>query len=163
MRRFLHKAMTLLAPLCFNLLNVLLAGNLPPLAGACVVVEEQGRFLLVRQANGKLSFPGGFVRWREHPAQTARRECIEETGLDVDLQDAIGTYVHISTHPLHISTINIAYAGKLISGGRLRGSIEGQPVWMSEADVCEKLVPHYPNILEDYFAHRKRTEADSRA
>lgn len=163
MRRLLHKALTVLAPLCFNTLNLLLAGNLPPFGGVSVIVEDQGRFLVVRRSDGEVSFPGGFMRWREHPAQTARRECKEETGLDVNPQEALGTYTNIATSLLHLSTINITFAGKLIGAGTLRGSVEGRPEWMAEEDVREKLGWRYPHMLEDYFAYRERTAAEHRS
>ena len=145
-------------PICFNILNLLLLGNLPPLGGTSVIVEDQGRFLLVKGHRGMVSFPGGYIRWREGPVQAARRECREETGLSIELQETIGIYSHVSTGPLRASTINIAYAGKIAEGGMLRGSVEGQPVWMTEAEMCKVMSARYSKLLEDYFAYRTRVK-----
>lgn len=55
---------------------------------AVAVVEHQGKFLVGRRPEGVAlaglwEFPGGKVRPGETPAAAARRECLEETGLDV--------------------------------------------------------------------------------
>src|SRR5579864_6153613 len=112
-----------------------MAGNLPPLGAACVIVEEQGRFLMVKRFDGRLSFPGGFMRWREDARQAARRECREETGLNVELSEPFGIYSNISRHPLRMSTLSVAYIGKLAGEGTLRSSVEGHPIWMTEAEM----------------------------
>ncbi len=48
----------------------------------------------------------------------------------------------------------IVFAGEVI-GGALRGSIEGQPCWLNEADMRKGLEKYFTNILEDYFAYRQ--------
>jgi len=56
---------------------------------AGVLVEHEGQVLLVRRRmglrRGLWTFPAGFVDFDESPAQTAARECREETGLEVEL------------------------------------------------------------------------------
>jgi 8-oxo-dGTP diphosphatase len=58
-----------------------------PKVAAAVLVEQDGRVLLVRRANqpfrGLWTLPAGFVDAHEDPAQAAARECLEETGLSV--------------------------------------------------------------------------------
>jgi ADP-ribose pyrophosphatase YjhB (NUDIX family) len=58
-----------------------------PKVAAAVLVEQDGRVLLVRRANepfrGLWTLPAGFVDAGEDPAQAASRECLEETGLTV--------------------------------------------------------------------------------
>lgn len=58
-----------------------------PKVAAAVLVEQDGRVLLVRRANepfrGLWTLPAGFVNGGEDPAQAAARECFEETGLTV--------------------------------------------------------------------------------
>ncbi len=58
-----------------------------PKVAAAVLVEEDGRVLLVRRANepfrGLWTLPAGFVNGGEDPAEAAARECFEETGLVV--------------------------------------------------------------------------------
>lgn len=64
-----------------------------PCVGA-VVVDETGRFLLVRRANppaqGTWSLPGGRVDAGESLEQAVMRELQEETGLSGDLGHEVG-------------------------------------------------------------------------
>jgi ADP-ribose pyrophosphatase YjhB (NUDIX family) len=61
-----------------------------PKVAAAVLVEEHGRVLLVRRANepfrGLWTLPAGFVNGGEDPAEAAARECLEETGLTVQVK-----------------------------------------------------------------------------
>lgn len=58
-----------------------------PKVAAAVLVEQDGRVLLVRRVNepfrGLWTLPAGFVDAGEDPARAAERECLEETGLSV--------------------------------------------------------------------------------
>jgi len=58
-----------------------------PKVAAAVLVEQDGRVLLVRRVNepfrGLWTLPAGFVNGGEDPAEAATRECLEETGLVV--------------------------------------------------------------------------------
>jgi len=58
-----------------------------PKVAAAVLIEQDGRILLVRRVNepyqGLWTLPAGFVDAGEDPARAAERECLEETGLSV--------------------------------------------------------------------------------
>ena len=58
-----------------------------PKVAAAVLIEKDGRVLLVRRANepfrGLWTLPAGFINGGEDPAEAAARECLEETGLQV--------------------------------------------------------------------------------
>ncbi len=58
-----------------------------PKVAAAVLIEENSRVLLVRRVNepfrGLWTLPAGFVNGGEDPAEAAKRECLEETGLSV--------------------------------------------------------------------------------
>jgi ADP-ribose pyrophosphatase YjhB (NUDIX family) len=155
LKQFLYRVTLGLVPICFNTLNLLLAGNLPPLGSACVIVEDSGRFLLLERPGGMIVFPGGFMRWHEYPAETARREVREETGLEVRLLDTIGPYAHRSTQLNRLSTLTIAFVGEVV-GGSLKSSIEGHPCWLDEPHMRARLAIHYKAMLEDYVALRER-------
>lgn len=64
---------------------------------AVVLVIENGRVLVGRRpltaasAAGYAEFPGGKVEAGETAATAARRECLEETGLDVLVEDLIAS------------------------------------------------------------------------
>ena len=58
-----------------------------PKVAAAVLIEQDGRVLLVRRINepyrGLWTLPAGFIDAGENPARAAERECLEETGLKV--------------------------------------------------------------------------------
>jgi ADP-ribose pyrophosphatase YjhB (NUDIX family) len=93
---------------------------LDPKVAAGVVVEADGKVLLVRRSVdpqiGKWTIPGGFVEAEEDPAATAQRECLEETGLTVRI-DRVLDVLHGQEHPSGASIV-IVYRG-LLEGGRL--------------------------------------------
>jgi 8-oxo-dGTP diphosphatase len=138
---------------CFNCLNICLFGNLPPQGCVCVIVEDQGRFLLLKRPNGTLVFPGGFIRWREHPTQTALREFEEETGLQVTLHHVVACYSNTSKDFVSMSTFIFVFCAE-VNGGDMRGSVEGQPCWMEESDLLEMVDFRYGYTLNDYRKHR---------
>ena len=76
----------------------------PILIGICVV-EDTGKFLVgERGAQSELpglaEFPGGKVQAGEDPCQTALRECLEETGLKVDVVGQYPTCLQLYEHGL---------------------------------------------------------------
>lgn len=161
-RQFLYRALKTWVGIFFNLLNFLLAGNLPPLGCVSVIVEEQGRYLVIQRPEGYFVFPGGFMRWREHPEKTALRECKEETGLQVQITRLIGCSCTLSSGPCSMSTLSVIFHATVVSG-TLRSSIEGKPIWMDEAELHDKLFKKQSSILENYLAKRaeQRTETEA--
>lgn len=149
----LYRALKKVVSICFNLLNLLLFGNLPPLGSVSVLVEENAHFLVIELANKNVVFPGGFIRWRENPAQAACREGREETGLLLRTGNVIGYLTYASTQIDHMSTINIIYEGEVI-GGTLRGSVEGRPCWLHENELQERLNQDNRAVLEAYRRYR---------
>lgn len=69
--------------------------NSKPCAG--VLVEHRGEILLIRRAIepwfGEWDIPGGFVDAGEHPEDGARRELLEETGLDLPVVSLLGMWM----------------------------------------------------------------------
>ena len=62
-----------------------------PKVAAGVLAVENGRVLLVRRTMdphaGQWSIPAGFVNAFEDPARAAVRECLEETGLQAEVEE----------------------------------------------------------------------------
>jgi 8-oxo-dGTP diphosphatase len=74
---------------------------------AVAVVEHQGKFLIGRRPEqaalaGKWEFPGGKIEPGETPQAAAVRECLEETGLEVEVVGEypphIERYEHATVH-----------------------------------------------------------------
>jgi 8-oxo-dGTP diphosphatase len=92
-----------------------------PKVAAGVLIEEQGRVLLVRRVmepgRGLWTLPAGFVDAGEDPAQAASREVREETGLEVSLDGLLDVMVGRS-HPRGADLV-IVYRGR-VTGGLLQ-------------------------------------------
>ncbi len=139
----------------FNLLNKLLAGKLPPLGSAGVVVEEEDRYLVVMLPRKRVVFPGGFMTWRETPQQAAEREGEEETGLKLQADNLITFYTLASTGWLNMSTTCFVYHARVVSG-ELSDSLEGHACWMHEEELRKCLTGHSITMLDDYLRYRER-------
>jgi 8-oxo-dGTP diphosphatase len=65
--------------------------------GAQALVEEKGRILLGRRAfepsAGRWDIPGGFLDENELPLDGLRRELREETGLEIEPAEFLGTWL----------------------------------------------------------------------
>ncbi len=142
----------------FNILNVLLKGNLPPLGCVCILIEQDGKYLIVERPEGSLVFPGGFMRWKELSEHTARREGKEETGLDLRIGEIVGCYTTPTTGFSAMSTVTIVHRAEVVSG-ELRSSIEGRPYWIDEETLRNRLEGHYHIILNDYVHRGKQSQA----
>lgn len=92
-----------------------------PKVAAGVLVEQGGRVLLVQRNNeparGLWSFPAGFINAHEDPQDAARRECLEETGLEVRLTGLL----HLISGREHPKGADIVLVyGAQVQGGALR-------------------------------------------
>lgn len=80
-----------------------LPGSASPTRIAIAVVEHEGRYLIGRRPEGVplaglWEFPGGKVQPGESAEQAAARECLEETGLAVEVGEAYPAVVHQYSH-----------------------------------------------------------------
>ena len=89
-----------------------------PAFGAAVLIEFEGRVLLVQRRNrpyqGHWMLPAGFVEYDECAAETAVREALEETGLEVRLAGLHGLY-YGTDDPRNPSHLAVYYAE--VTGG----------------------------------------------
>jgi ADP-ribose pyrophosphatase YjhB (NUDIX family) len=99
--------------------------------GAAVLVrDEDGRVLLVRRAPGATrvgfwSIPAGFVDYGEEIRSAARRELLEETGLEAEIGDLI--YVASNFHDPAKLAVGVWFAGT-VTGGELRAGDDADDV-----------------------------------
>jgi ADP-ribose pyrophosphatase YjhB (NUDIX family) len=145
----LYQILRKLVGICFSILNLCLFGNLPPQGCISVIAEDDGRFLLLKRPDGTLVFPGGFIRWREHPTRAALRELSEETGLRVRLGDMVACYSIPSKRFGSMSSLVLVFCAEVI-GGEMRGGVEGNPCWIEEAALWAMDEFRNGYMLNDY-------------
>jgi 8-oxo-dGTP diphosphatase len=108
-----------------------------PKVAAGVLVEQEGKVLLVRRVNepkvGYWSFPAGFVDAREDPAEAAARECLEETGLHVHILGLL----HLVTGREHErgADIILVYAATITGGQLHAGDDADQAAFFSRDEL----------------------------
>jgi 8-oxo-dGTP diphosphatase len=89
-----------------------------PKVAAAVLIEQNGRVLLVRRAGepfrGLWTLPAGFINGGEDPAEAAARECLEETGLRVRVTRVLNI-ISGKEHPRGADFI-IVYQADVIDG-----------------------------------------------
>jgi ADP-ribose pyrophosphatase YjhB (NUDIX family) len=87
-------------------------------AAATLVTDHQNRVLLVRRAwkpqQGYWSLPAGFVDYGETPAEAAVRECLEETGLQIEIERLVG--IIAGREHRRGADIVIIYRGYIVGG-----------------------------------------------
>ncbi len=108
-----------------------------PKVAAAILLEENGRVLLVRRVNepyrGMWTLPAGFVDADEDPARAAERECLEETGLRVRATRVLDVIAG-REHPRGADFV-IVYRGERVSGDLQAADDADQAVWFDRTDL----------------------------
>lgn len=102
-------------------------------AGA--VLREDGRLLAIRRAdNGTWELPGGVLELTESPEAGVRREVLEETGIEVEVQELTGVYKNTSR-----GIVALVFRCKA-TGGAERTSEESTAVaWLTPDEVSAQM------------------------
>jgi ADP-ribose pyrophosphatase YjhB (NUDIX family) len=127
-----------------------------PKVAAAVVVEQEGKILLVRRAynpeQGKWSLPAGFVDADEDPQQAAVRECLEETGLRVRILGLMDV-IYGREHPRGASIV-IVYRGEVDGGSLAAGDDAGEVALFAPSALPPLAFRATKQVVEHWAAGR---------
>lgn len=98
------------------------------------------------------AIPGGFVDYGEPTETTARREAMEEIGLDVELVELLGVYSDPDRDPRHhtMSVVYIATAKGDPKAGDDAKNVQAVNIWEIPPNLCFD----HDRILHDYLQYR---------
>lgn len=125
-----------------------------PVVGVGVAVIEDGAVLLVKRGRepgrGLWAVPGGKVRHGEPMREAARREVLEETGLVVEVGDAIwvGEFIEDEHH-----IVLIDFAG-MVTGGELQAADDAEDArWVPLSEAADyPLTPTMHDLMDTLLA-----------
>lgn len=125
-------------------------GSEVPRVGVGVAVIDDGKILLIRRGRepgrGLWAVPGGKVRRGERLEDAAKREAMEETGLDVEIGDVVWVGEHIDVdHHL----VLIDFSARLVGGELHAGDDADDARWVpiDEATAYE-LTPTMYDLMD---------------
>ncbi|MDF9297288.1 NUDIX hydrolase [Anoxybacillus geothermalis] len=129
------------------------------LAGVGVaVIDGYGRILLQKRRDGLWGVPGGLLELGESTEEAARREVLEETGLEIgelELIDVFSGQKYFVRLPNgdQYYPVTIVYRTRDIRGGELREdgeeSLEVKFFFLHE--LPNELSPLFQDLVEHYF------------
>ncbi len=127
------------------------------------VRDADGRVLLARHSEGDVwVMPGGAVEPEEIPADAARRELWEETGLFVELERIVGVYGGSDCTVRYLNGDANSYLMVVFEGRGIQGAAkpDGKEVlelgYFGEAEIASLPTARWlPEILSDVFCQRR--------
>ncbi|WP_377888900.1 NUDIX hydrolase [Alkalihalobacillus sp. R86527] len=111
------------------------------LSAGAVVLNDEGKILLIKGPRRGWEFPGGIIENGETIQQGIIREVKEETGIDIELKKFCGIYQNLDA-----SVCATCWLGKAI-GGEITTSSESLEVGFYTLEEVSKMVT-WPNFLE---------------
>lgn len=99
------------------------------------VIINENKVLLVKQNLGHISFPKGHVEARETEEETAFREVLEETGLEVEIDSSIKKTITYS--PKENVIKDVVYFKAKVKNGVIKPQIEeiSEVIWSNINDA----------------------------
>jgi ADP-ribose pyrophosphatase YjhB (NUDIX family) len=131
-------------------------------AADAVIFDESDRVLLIRRADdGRWSLPCGHSEPGESPKATVRRETREETGLEVIVEKAVGTYrqPHPADSGDSVHLIASVFVCRVVGGDLRPGHETTDVAYFNPAALPENVVPTHVERITDALAVRRGTDS----
>lgn len=126
-----------------------------PLLTVDVIIETASGIVLIRRKNPPpgWALPGGFVDYGESLETAARREALEETGLNIKLFEQFHAYSSPDRDPRQhtVTVVFIASADGHPTAGDDAGSVR----IFSRSELPEDIAFDHAAILSDYFRYTR--------
>lgn len=78
-----------------------------------ILINNEIHYLLVKQTDGFVSFPKGHVENNETEEETALRECLEETGLKVNIKKGFREVVNYYIPEIDVNKDVVLFVGEI--------------------------------------------------
>jgi 8-oxo-dGTP diphosphatase len=113
-----------------------------PRLGASVVLWRDNSVLLVKRKSGpyadKWALPGGNVRFGERLAEAAKRELMEETGIEATIRNPVGIFEIVMDQPVSAHFVLMAFAASY-EGGEVKAADDAAEARWVAADELDAL------------------------
>lgn len=125
-----------------------------PHVTVAVVVERDGRFLLVEEVSDRsevvFNQPAGHVEQGETLEQAAIREALEETGWEVCLTAFLGLYVYTPPHKPELTYYRACYLAEAVKHHPERPLDDGilRAVWVAPDEIAASGRLRSPLVLK---------------
>lgn len=108
-------------------------------SASTVVIDEGGRILLIHRTDNDLwSVPGGAMEFGESIKQTAVRETLEETGIEIEIVGLVGIYTNPARRIEYTSNGEVRQEFSVVFLGR---PIGGEPATSAESSEVHWIKP----------------------
>ncbi|GHE76900.1 NUDIX hydrolase [Streptomyces vinaceus] len=99
------------------------------------MLREDGRLLAIRRAdNGTWELPGGVLELTESPEAGVRREVLEETGIEVEVQELTGVYKNTSR-----GIVALVFRCKATGGAEHTSEESTAVAWLTPDEVSAQM------------------------
>ena len=157
-RQAMSRLTVLLTRTLFDLLNLAIFGNLPPLVAVAAIIERNDQILmLARRVGLGCCLPGGIIKWNEMAEEALRREVLEETGYKVTIINLINVYSALDRDP-RFCCVEIVYSASIVDcHGNGRPSPEGRLAWVPNENLPDTLAFDHEVVMADYLRGQNST------
>lgn len=126
---------------------------MPEAEGAKVLLEHDGKFLLIRETYGARhwTLPGGRSRKGEEPIDTARRKVHDEVGMTLNDLTSLGSYFHTRQHKRDV--ICAYYAAIADPAFQINPNTIAEARWFSREELAS--LPYSESVTDVFELFEK--------